>query len=181
MTEHYASSKSAEWYTPARYIEAARAVMGGIDLDPATCPAAQKTVQAARHYTAADNGLAQPWAGRVFLNPPYGRGEGGRSNQAIWSAKLVEEWRAGRVVEAVLLVTAATSEKWFKPLWNYPICLTDHRIAFIGPDGQPIRGNTKGSAFVYLARLDYLGRELGVGKFAAEFQKFGPIVRRVYP
>jgi hypothetical protein len=48
-----------ERYTPAQYIEAARSVMGTIDLDPATSKHAQKTVRAKRFFTAEDDGLAR--------------------------------------------------------------------------------------------------------------------------
>jgi hypothetical protein len=37
-----------EWYTPAYCLEFVRAVLGTIDLDPASCVLAQKTVQAKR-------------------------------------------------------------------------------------------------------------------------------------
>lgn len=40
------SSQSNEWFTPARYVEAAREVLGSIDLDPASCEAGNRIVQA---------------------------------------------------------------------------------------------------------------------------------------
>ena len=67
-------SLTNEWYTPAEYINAARRVLGGIDLDPASCAEANATVQAAVFYSEQDPGLEhRPWKGRVWLNPPYGR------------------------------------------------------------------------------------------------------------
>ena len=59
MEEIEPSSKTNEWYTPAKYIEAARKVMGGIDLDPATCELANKTVKATKYHTKENNGLMQ--------------------------------------------------------------------------------------------------------------------------
>ncbi|HEX7927313.1 MAG TPA: DNA N-6-adenine-methyltransferase [bacterium] len=58
---------SVEWLTP-RYILRA---LGPFDLDPCA-PVNRPWNMAARHYTLHEDGLAQPWEGRVFLNPPYG-------------------------------------------------------------------------------------------------------------
>ena len=66
-----ASSNSDGWYTPTYIVEMARRVLGAIDLDVASCGAAQSVVQAARWYGKADNGLVQPWYGRWRCNPPY--------------------------------------------------------------------------------------------------------------
>lgn len=162
------SSESNEWYTPARYIEAARTVLGGIDLDPASCEYANTTVKAAHYFSEQDDGFAQEWRGRVWLNPPYGR-ELGESNQGRWSAKLIEEYRAGRVTAAILLVNAVTDRVWFQALWDHAICFTDHRVHFYNEqkeaeDTSPSHGNV----FVYIGN--------DCQKFADAFQQFGVIV-----
>lgn len=160
------SSESNEWYTPAPYIEAAREVMGGIDLDPASCDEANETVRALTYYTAECSGLEKPWDGRVWLNPPYGRAPNGHSNAALWSAKLLEEFKAGGVESACLLVGANTDTAWFQPLWDYPICFVRGRIQFDGPNAG--QSNTQGSAIVYLGPDEEL--------FAQVFSQFGPVV-----
>lgn len=70
------SSETNEHYTPSVVVEAARLAMGGIDLDPASCEAANRTVQAREWFTAKDNGFMRDWHGRVFLNPPGGSCDG---------------------------------------------------------------------------------------------------------
>lgn len=52
------NSKDDEWYTPAKYIEAAREVLGSIDLDPASNDFANETVKASVYYTEERDGTA---------------------------------------------------------------------------------------------------------------------------
>lgn len=153
---------SDEWYLPPQYAASVRKVLGAIDLDPASCELANKTIQAAKIYTIETDGFDKPWTGRVYLNPPYNDG-----GSARWSARLIEQYEAGVTTEAILLVNASTERSWFQPLWQFPICFTDHRIAFYEPNGersQPRYGN----AFVYL------GSDLE--SFRAEFRQYGAVV-----
>lgn len=56
-----------EWLTPRHVL----AALGPFDLDPCA-PQVRPWDTAAKHYTVMDNGLVQPWDGRVWCNPPYG-------------------------------------------------------------------------------------------------------------
>ena len=71
------ASGDDEYYTPVEIVEATRKALGGkIDLDPASCELAQKTVKAEKYYTIDDDGLSKEWSGYVFLNPPFSPYEG---------------------------------------------------------------------------------------------------------
>ena len=93
------NSGEYEWYTPGEYIEAARAVMGTIDLDPCSTAVANEVVKAARFFSAADNGLTQPWSGCVWMNPPYAQ-----PLITEFLGKLVAEVDTQRVTQAVVIV-----------------------------------------------------------------------------
>lgn len=157
-------SLTNEWYTPARYLDAARTVLDGIDLDPASCHAANETVQAREFYTEDTDGLSKQWLGRVWLNPPYGRIAGD------FIERLADQYDAGNVQSAIALINAhCTDTRWFQRLWDHTLCFTDHRIDFAaGTDERS--GSTHGSVFAYLGPNPQL--------FAKHFAEFGPVVRR---
>ena len=154
-----------EWYTPAEYIASTKAVMGSIDLDPASSDKAQETVQAETYYTAESNGLDAPWGGRIFLNPPY-------STELIgkFVEKLVEESLTGEFEAAIVLVNNATDSRWFQLLLSSAsaICFPVGRIRFIDRWGSPAGSPLQGQAFIYI------GTE--VERFAEEFYQYGAIV-----
>jgi ParB family chromosome partitioning protein len=160
------ASDENEWYTPVKYIKAARKVLGRIDLDPASCPEANKTVRARTIYTSEDNGMEQPWFGAVWLNPPYGRLAG----QFI--QRLVLEYQGDFIESAIALVNAhCTDTEWFQMLWDHPLCFTDHRIDFNSNGREKKTTSTHGSVFAYLGQ--------DVAAFKLQFEKFGHIVRKI--
>lgn len=169
---------SNEWYTPSKYIEAARAVMGSIDLDPASCEMANQTVKATRFYTEQENGLAQIWSGNVWLNPPYSstkspmgmRGGKQQGPTGLFIAKLIEAYRAGDVTQAIVCINADTVRSWFQCLWEYTICFVSHPVQFNRPGLKP-EHHFFGSCFVYLGPNEK--------KFIEHFSQFGTIAKRV--
>ena len=145
------NSGENEWYTPSIFIEAARATMGGIDLDPASSEHAQRNVKAARYFTAEDDGLAQSWSGRIWMNPPYER-------QLVdaFITKLVSE----SVDQAVVLVNNATETDWGQTLFAAcsAVCFPAKRVRFESPSGA--RGAPlQGQMIVYLGDNASLFRE----------------------
>lgn len=122
------SSETGEHYTPGYIVDAARATLGGIDLDPASCPEANALVRARKIFTREDDGFTKSWHGKVFLNPPGGLSDnqqrpvkpkcretgscglapghthaGVEANQKKWWFKLMREYQSNRVSAAIFV------------------------------------------------------------------------------
>lgn len=140
------SSTNSEHYTPPDVLNLVAAVLGGIDLDPCADPGCR--VPAAAHYTAELDGLRRPWAGRVFMNPPYGRRIG------AWVDRLVEAHAAGAVPEAIALVPARVDSAWWRRLASSCslVLFWAGRLRFLDSDGRPQSPAPFPSALVYLGR-----------------------------
>jgi ParB family chromosome partitioning protein len=154
-----------EWYTPPQYIEAARQVLGIIDLDPASNQQAQATVSAERFFTKDDDGLTQEWHGRVWLNPPYAQ-----PLIANFVDKMVSERISGRVTAGIMLTHNYTDTAWFHSAASIAdaICFTKGRVRFIDSAGG-LASPTQGQAFFYF------GTDLDA--FEGAFSAIGLVVR----
>lgn len=150
------SSEETDWHTPAWVLERVVETFGRpIDLDPCSNIGAP-VVNAERHFTVEQDGLAQEWCSpAAYLNPPYTRRLG------RWTRKLVESYNAGLVKQAVLLVPARTSNAWWKDLQPYPVVFLQGRLHFSGS----VTGAPFPSALVYLGP--------NVGRFFYAFAPFG--------
>lgn len=157
------SSDSPEWYTPGHIIDRVAAVFETIDLDPCSSVVAQRTVEARHFYTEADDGLAQPWHGNVYMNPPYG--------DAIvpWVERLITAYTSGEINAAIALLPGRTDTDWFAPLFDYPICFVHGRLKFSGaPASAP-----------FPSVIVYLGDDLRT--FHDWFHDLGPIMVPLEP
>ncbi len=161
-TPHVAyNSGNNEWYTPAQYIDAAKKVMGDIDLDPASSEIANGVVGAKQIFTIEDNGLIREWAGRVWMNPPYA-GE----LIPLFCDKLVNHYETGKITEAIALVNNATETAWFNTLIGQAsaVVFPKGRVKFYTPGGS-IGAPLQGQAVIYFGENPH--------KFLSCFKQFG--------
>lgn len=132
---------SDHWTTPPEVISRLEAEFGAFDLDPCC---RKETAKASMYFTENDNGLAHPWLGRVFLNPPY-------SKPAPWLAKALEETASGRATLIVALLPVRTDTRWFHELVlpHAVIRFIRGRIKWIGWQGTPIPAPREPSMFAF--------------------------------
>lgn len=140
MGEHEPSRGATdEWFTPPEIFAALGLTF---DLDPCQPEEGRAflSVLCRRFYTPADDGLAQPWHGMVWMNPPFG----GRNGQVPWLRKFL------RHGNGIALVAARTSAGWFhdEAVKADTMLFPRGKTKFVRPDGS--RGESPGTGIVLL-------------------------------
>jgi len=129
--------RTDEWYTPPHVFEAMNV---RFDLDVATPPGGAPWVPAVAFISKAMNGLATPWSGFVWMNPPFG----GRNGLVPWLEKFFAHG------DGVALVPDRTSAPWWQAYARKAdaILFVSPKLKFIGADGQPGRSPAQGTALL---------------------------------
>jgi hypothetical protein len=123
LLEEMVECTSNEAYTPPWVFDA----MGlRFDLDVAAPPGGPWHVPADRYYTAAHDGLAQPWDGLVWCNPPY-------SNFAPWAERWADHDRG------VLMGLVASRQDWRSRIYAAADAIYIGQVNFSRPDGTSIK------------------------------------------
>jgi phage N-6-adenine-methyltransferase len=101
FTTPQVGTTSDDYYTPKWVFDALGVTF---DLDVASPPGGPPFVPCRRYYTQADDGLASPWEGLVWMNPPY-------SKPAPWVDKFLRHGNG-------LALLPFTRAIWHDALWN---------------------------------------------------------------
>ena len=98
FTHESQAAKTIEWYTPSWVFEALNLTF---DIDVCAPAGGISWIPAGRHFSILDDGLAQPWHGRVWCNPPYGK------ETPKWLSRMAAH------SDGIALVFARTDCAWF--------------------------------------------------------------------
>lgn len=114
---------SDEFYTPASIVKP----LGPFDLDPCAGPISN---HARRNIRPPQDGLAIPWKGRLWLNPPY-------SNLYLWLERFQSHG------DGICLVNARCDTQWFQRLAKDAdaVFFLAGRIKFLTQGGQKLGKN----------------------------------------
>lgn len=193
------STKSAEHYTPPYLVEAARELMGTIDLDPASSSLAQTVVKSISFLTKADNGLTSPWYGNILINAPGSckvdgvltdcykppRKDGTQKKNCtcglvsrFWR-KLLSEFEADRTKQAIWIGFSCGQLELLQtdhddgPL-SWPTCFPRKRVKYYSEAGTLLPTLVEGSSPPQNSYISYLGPR--VHEFKTLFEPFGRCV-----
>jgi hypothetical protein len=156
----------SEWFTPPEYIEAARCVMGTIDVDPASTKEANKTVKAKIFYDVQDDGLSKKWEGNVWMNPPYSQ-----PLVAQFCDLFAEKYESNEIKQGCVLINNATETSFAQHLMSLcsAVCFPAGRIRFLDKDGRP-GAPLQGQMIIYFGN--------NTSQFIHQFSKFGVCLKR---
>lgn len=125
-SHHSHRAQTTTWLTPPHIVEA----VGPFDLDPCGAPGWNTATE---HYVLPQDGLALPWRGMVWLNPPYGT--------EVWT------WldRLAKHGSGIALIFARTETAGFvEQVWSKAdaVMFLHGRLHFHYPDGVRAAANS---------------------------------------
>ena len=159
-----------EWNTPPYIVDAARAAMGVIDLDPCTNLTAQEYIKASVFYTISVDGLSVPWYGNIWMNPPYRK-----KFITPFVEHLCDEALSGNVSQFVCITNNATETPWAQRLLAVceAVCFPFRRVRFYDLEGKrqdsPLQGHM----------ITYSGDR--VDQFTLNFSEIGIVIPKGWP
>jgi hypothetical protein len=129
FTHESTHAATVEWWTPKWLLD--RIGIESYSMDVCSPGGHLTNIPADTHLTILEDGLATPWFGTVWCNPPYGK------ETATWMAKLADHG------DGIALVFPRPDTKWFQAALAKAtvVCFVAGRIPFI--DGR--LGQVKGS------------------------------------
>lgn len=121
----YGHDEGDEWYTP-QWLFDSLGVQFAIDVC-APEDLTHVTTPADRYFNQQDDGLAQPWTGTIWCNPPYSAPE-------AWATKCIEHG------DALLLTHIPMNAEWCARVWNACAGIRLFQaIEFVRPEGKTQR------------------------------------------
>lgn len=165
-------SKSCDWCTPPKYIEAVKKVFGGaIDLDP--CSNSESIVGAKEEWSLPENnGLTKDWGCRkIYVNPPYGADRVRGTTIKNWLEKCALTRSVFNAQIIALIPVATNTSHWKQYIFGKAdaICfLYDTRLKFL------VNGSTENKGAPMACACVYWGDDIKA--FSTVFKKFGAVV-----
>lgn len=171
MPREKPATRTDEWTTPPEIVDIVLAQFGRIDLDPCSHPESAASKVAAQRFDirAGQDGLALDWplGARVYVNPPYKRGQVKR-----FAAKCAAHARAGG--EVLMLVNAGVGGLyWRDEIWPHiaAACFLCPRVRFAKNGGGEYTENLADSVVCYFGS--------NPDAFTAAWRARGTVVRVV--
>ena len=166
------NSKSVNWCTPPKYVEAVKKVFGGkIHLDP--CSNKWSIVGAENTFSLPKrDGLAEDWNYKtIYVNPPYGADRIRKTTIKHWLYKCARAHQRYNSEVLALVPVAANTSHWKQYVWGKAtaVCfLYDTRLKFLE------NGNGEGKGAPMACAMVYWGNNYD--KFFEVFLEFGAVV-----
>lgn len=166
------NTRSQDWGTPKKYVDAIKSVFGGeITLDP--CSNKHSIVGANTEYILPkQDGLTESWDyPSIYVNPPYGINKHNRTTIGDWLERCVQAHEINGSEVLALIPVATNTKHWKQNIFGKAtaICfLSDTRLKFL------INGQNGGKGAPMSCAMIYWGNNFT--KFYETFTDYGAIV-----